>query len=221
MARKPFKGTVANNVLEHGTGAINIDASRISYNGEKPNIGGRGAHGRGDGYGFKPMDEVKTTKRKAREEGTIFKSSGFKSENNDVATADPKGRWPANIIHDGSDEATNPFQFDSGSAARFFYCAKASKSERNAGLEGMEWNIHPTVKPVALMEYLVRLVTPADGLVLDPFLGSGTTGVAAIKNDFHFIGIEREAEYIPIAENRMSHVKDEIVVLEEVEDTWL
>ena len=82
-------------------------------------------------------------------------------------------------------------------------------------------NFHPTVKPVALMEYLVRLVTPVDGLVLDPFLGSGTTGVAAIKNDFHFIGIEREAEYIPIAEARMTHAKDKIVVLEEVEDTWL
>ncbi len=209
MARKPFKGTVANNVLEHGTGALNIDASRIDYNGEKPNIGGRGAHTRGDGYGFKALGED--------------------------LEADPTGRWPANIIHDGIEDEW----------ARYFYCPKASKAERNAGLEDFpkqgkdrHWaqsegrkdegeqassfpvaNLHPTVKPVALMEYLVRLVSPPGGVVLDPFLGSGTTGVAAIKQGFHFIGIEREADYIPIAEARMTHANDEIIVPEETE--WI
>ncbi len=175
MARKPFKGTVANNVLEHGTGALNIDASRIDYNGEKPNIGGRGAHGRGDGYGFKALG--------------------------DDLEANSTGRWPANIIHDGIDSEW----------ARYFYCPKPSKAERG------EHNDHPTVKPVALMEYLVRLVSPPGGVVLDPFLGSGTTGVAAIKQGFHFIGIEREDKYIPIAEARMAHINDEIVVVEETE----
>ena len=243
MARKPFKGTVAKNVLEHGTGALNIDASRIDYHGEKPNVGGRGAHGRGEGYGFKPMDEVKRTNRKPREDG-FWGKGGYKNEGNDIATANPNGRWPANIIHDGSDEVVslfptsnhkghapvkskaNPFggvndsprqeiHFDSGSAARFFYCAKASKAERGEG------NNHPTVKPVKLMEYLVRLVTPPGGVVLDPFLGSGTTGVAAIRLGFNFIGIEREADYIPIAEARMAHANDEIIEPEELEAEWI
>ena len=127
---------------------------------------------------------------------------------------------------------------DSGSAARFFYCAKASRSERNAGLEGMEereikgavgmktvtaakWgdpdepvyerntkakNHHPTVKPIELMRYLVRLTkTPTGGIVLDPFMGSGTTGIACVLEGREFIGIEREAEYVEIAEKRIAH----------------
>jgi site-specific DNA-methyltransferase (adenine-specific) len=204
MARKPFKGTVAKNVLEHGTGALNIDTSRIDYNGEKPNVGGRGAHGRGEGYGFKPMDEVKRTNRKPREDG-FWGKGGYKNEGNDIATANPNGRWPANIIHDGIEDEW----------ARYFYCPKASKAERGEG------NNHPTVKPVALMEYLIRLVTPPNGVVLDPFLGSGTTGVAAIKQGFHFIGIEREADYIPIAEARMTHANDETIEPEELEAEWV
>jgi site-specific DNA-methyltransferase (adenine-specific) len=88
---------------------------------------------------------------------------------------------------------------DSGSAARFFYCAKASKADRGEG------NTHPTVKPTDLMRYLCRLVTPPDGIVLDPFMGSGSTGKAAILEGFQFIGIERDAEYLAIAEARISH----------------
>ena len=88
---------------------------------------------------------------------------------------------------------------DAGSAARFFYCAKASKADRGEG------NTHPTVKPTDLMRYLCRLVTPPDGIVLDPFMGSGSTGKAAILEGFQFIGIEREAEYLAIAEARISH----------------
>jgi DNA modification methylase len=86
---------------------------------------------------------------------------------------------------------------DSGSAARFFYCAKASKADRSEG------NTHPTVKPTDLMRYLCRLVTPPGGIVLDPFMGSGSTGKAAMLDGFRFIGIEREAEYLEIAKQRM------------------
>ena len=172
MARKPLQGTVANNVLTHGTGAINIDGCRV---------GGS------------------------------------------------NGRWPANLIHDGSDEVIELFPHttsgkpsgirgaskhnvayadvavgskltgfgDSGSAARFFYCAKANKKDREDG------NNHPTVKPTDLMAYLCRLVTPPEGIVLDPFMGSGSTGKAAIREGFSFIGIERDEEYFQIASSRV------------------
>jgi DNA modification methylase len=169
VARKPLIGTVAENVLQHGTGAINVDGGRV---GE---------------------------------------------------------RWPANFIHDGSEEATDLL----GASARFFYCAKASKADRDEGCEklqersagecvdrvegsaGMESpragagrtsgsrNHHPTVKPTDLMRYLCRLVTPPSGIVLDPFMGSGSTGKAAMLEGFAFVGIEREAEYIDIAKARI------------------
>ena len=98
---------------------------------------------------------------------------------------------------------------DTGGASRFFYCAKASRRERNAGLEGMtesaRRNHHPTVKPVALMRYLCRFVTPPDGLVLDPFCGSGSTGVAAVREGFRFIGIDSDGEFVKIARDRIRH----------------
>jgi len=174
MARKPLPGTVAENVLKHNTGALNIDGSRFS-------------------------------------------------ENN---------RWPANLIHDGSEEATQ----NMGDAARYFYCAKASKRDRNEGLEEMPLltggeatnradgsagvnnpragagrtggnrNTHPTVKPTDLMRYLVRLVTPPGGTVLDPFAGSGSTGKAAGLEGFAFVGIEKEEEYVELARARIEHV---------------
>ena len=215
VARKPLIGTVATNVLTYGTGALNIDGSRV---------------------------------------GTI----------------DALGRWPANVIHDGSEEVLEGFPNsksgkpgvrlsdgfnsgvygtgmgiksgqdngeygDSGSAARFFYCAKASKSERNAGLDieqfplknyteankmggagdtmltgsgnprdSRKQNFHPTVKPIALMRYLVKLVTPPNGTVLDPFLGSGTTAVAAILEGFNWMGCEMTEDYWPIIEARVA-----------------
>jgi len=168
VARKPLIGTVAANVQQFGTGAINVDACRV---------------------------------------GSV------------------SGRWPANLIHDGSDEVVRMFP---GNESRFFYCAKASPSERSAGLEHREpatvsdgrtapndtayqrdqtprRNIHPTVKPIALMCYLVRLVTQPGGTVLDPFLGSGTTGIAAALEGFDFVGIEREPEYLEIAQARIAH----------------
>jgi site-specific DNA-methyltransferase (adenine-specific) len=169
---------------------------------------------------------------------------------------DGLGRWPANVIHDGSEEVLAGFPDvglssggvntpgvsmfggigngvgataggfgDRGSAARFFYCAKASRADREAGLReaGLrratgEWNgtgqplsrvrnTHPTVKPTALMRHLCRLVTPPDGTVLDPFAGSGSTGKAAALEGLDFIGIEKEAVYIPIAEARIRHAE--------------
>jgi DNA modification methylase len=146
------------------------------------------------------------------------------------------GRWPANVVHDGSDEVLEAFaafgdnkgdgcgkprsrkpredetQYrigggrfndtatysDTGTAARFFYCAKASRKERGEG------NTHPTVKPLALMEWLVRLVTPPNGTVLDPFAGSATTGVAALRQGRRFIGIERDDGYAAIAKDRLA-----------------
>ena len=104
------------------------------------------------------------------------------------------GRWPANLIHDGSDEVKQPLN----DSARFFYTAKASKDDRDKG------NTHPTVKPTDLMAYLCRLVTPTGGIVLDPFMGSGTTGKAALSEGFSFVGIERDPEYYAICESRLN-----------------
>jgi site-specific DNA-methyltransferase (adenine-specific) len=205
MARKPFKGTVAANVLEHGTGALNVDGCRVGTDV----VGWGGGAAGGNTWNTENCGLAKSGQARP------------------VA-----GRWPANLIHDGSDEVAglfpdansarignpnNPHRGinhtatsygqgdgktthdyrDSGSAARFFYCAKASKKERGEG------NNHPTVKPIALMAYLCRLVTPPGGIVLDPFMGSGSTGIAALQEGFDFIGIEREAEYVGIAESRI------------------
>jgi len=148
------------------------------------------------------------------------------------------GRWPANLIHDGSDEVTQLFphttsgarkagtygvaagqgrygefgvgempeiESSKGSAARFFYCAKANKKDRSEG------NTHPTVKPTDLMAYLVRLITPPGGVVLDPFMGSGSTGKAAVREGFDFIGIEREEEYVAIASKRLQVIQRSIL----------
>ena len=232
MARKPFNTSVAENVLTHGTGGINIDECRVGT--EKMKWQKRG----------KSVNYAKTT---------------FKDRTGEVN----EGRFPANIIHDGSEEVLevfpetgkssggrigkkqqsntthivageyrkgNPGFGDSGSAARFFYCAKASKAERNMGLDDFEGkyldpqrkvgskggtnprnrgaeskrkNYHPTVKPIKLMEYLVRLVTPKEGIVLEPFAGSGTTLIACKQQGFNYIGIEKEQEYCDIAEARL------------------
>ncbi len=204
LARKTLEEkTVADNVLKYGTGAINIKDCRISYNGEKPNIGGRAKHTRGEGYGFKSQEELK----KKGEEIKI---------NED-------GRYPANFLHDGSSEVEDILKDKS----RFFYCAKASKKDRDEWLGQVEEknnmrvnaprkneeektqtkrkNNHPTVKPTDLMRYLCRLITPPGGTVLDPFMGSGSTGKACVKESFNFIGIEREEEYFEIAKARINN----------------
>lgn len=115
----------------------------------------------------------------------------------------PDGRWPANLIHDGSDAVLawfrdSPQQVEISSASRFFYCAKASRKDRGEG------NNHPCVKPTELMRYLCRLITPTGGTVLDPFMGSGSTGKAAAMEGFCFIGIEREEDYVNIARRRIA-----------------
>jgi site-specific DNA-methyltransferase (adenine-specific) len=146
VARNPLIGTIAENVLQHGTGAINVDGTRI---GEE-------------------------------------------------------SRWPANLIHDGSLDVVKELK----SAARFFYTAKAGGRDRNANLDPDNPNGHPTVKPLLLMQYLVRLVTPPGGVVLDPFMGSGTTGLACRREGFDFIGMEREAAYFQICKNRIENDTD-------------
>ncbi len=203
LARKPLIGTVAENVLTHGTGALNIDASRIATD-DRFGGGAKGSSGFAAGY---------------ESEGWVAGSAS--------------GRWPANILLDEeaaamldeqSGVSVSPAPYgervsgdksmfgigglnhskefgDSGGASRFFYVAKASRSERNFGLGR---NIHPTVKPVDLMRYLIRLVTPKGGTVLDPFLGSGTTAVAAIQEGVDWIGCEREPEYVAIIEARIA-----------------
>ena len=208
VARKPLIGTVATNVLTYGTGALNIDGSRVGTT-EKLSIGSNNRQNALVNFGMK--------------------------DNKETQEQNLQGRWPANVIHDGSEEVLEGFpitaggaapkksntpsgkfyeggwkplqneertQFAGGSAARFFYCAKASKSERNAGLENQ--NFHPTVKPIALMRYLVKLVTPPNGTVLDPFLGSGTTAVAAILEGFNWMGCEMTEDYWPIIEARVA-----------------
>ena len=239
LARKPLKGTVAQNVLEYGVGGLNIDGCRVETE-----------------------EEIKISKGKG------FGGSFEGGEKEATERITNQGRFPANLIHDGSKEVAALFPntesggglitrqndnamfdfgkwyssvgiTDSGSTARFFYTAKASASERNMGLYGFETkkagelqggrkegsagsvmpsdgrinpyagagspkhNFHPTVKPIDLMRYLCRLITPKGGLVLDPFIGSGTTGIAAKQEKMHYIGIEIDEQYLAIAEARI------------------
>ena len=216
VARKPLEGTIAENVLAHGTGAINVDKCRVEAGEGRPLI---------DGY----------SKTNARNWGNGTISGGSKAIGQTT-----RGRWPANLIHDGSQEVVELFpetssgseskntrrsagnifgsvkpndvftQGDSGSAARFFYCAKTSPSERGD-------NRHPTVKPIALMRYLCRLVTPPKGVVLDPFAGSGTTLVAARAEGFDAIGCELMPEHIEIIKRRLDMPLDPVTIEDKVE----
>lgn len=257
VARKPLIGTVANNVIEYGTGGINIDGCRVEVSD-------------GDKGGWRP--NCYESEYKYDDEGQFL----GQFLNRGIAKQNPIGRFPANLIHDGSDEVGECFPQtksgkdnkrkkdhqtgsmsgtlgmldreevsygDSGSASRFFYCAKTSKSERNRGLDDLEdrvlarscqaiaeaqrgnvceqsdgafnkarivKNNHPTVKPIDLMKYLCRLVTRPNGVVLDPFMGSGSTGIAAMLEGFKFIGIEMDAEYFKIAEKRIDAYRTHI-----------
>jgi site-specific DNA-methyltransferase (adenine-specific) len=266
VARKPLIGTVAANVLKYGTGALNIDACRVG-------------------------EFVNTTPSGVDRRNQTLANMGYRPNAYQVGQSELSGaigRWPANVIHDGSEEVLAVFpdapgalgvvtgeepssptqdiygnfkkratsnprdgepsaqrryatkgatnfaalpgerRIDSGSAARFFYCAKSSRQERNTGCENLGkkpllWslgtqspgtfqakgtdhsaqNFHPTVKPIALMAYLCRLVTPPQGTVLDLFMGSGSTGIAALREKFNFIGIEVNPEYVEIARRRI------------------
>ncbi|MCA6229829.1 MAG: site-specific DNA-methyltransferase [Phenylobacterium sp.] len=205
VARKPLTGTVAENVQTYGTGALNIDGCRMATDPavDDPRLGGAGTW---------------STAKMAK---NVY-AGGFAGERHGSSQL---GRWPANLIHDVGDEAAGLL----GEAARFFYSPKADGTDRNEGLDGMEAklsmrygeqgqgpsaqqtprkpveqrNIHPTVKPTDLMQYLCRLVTPPGGTVLDPFMGSGSTGKAAQMEGFRFIGCERDPEYFAIAKARI------------------
>jgi len=169
VARKPLIGTVAENVLAHGTGGLNVDGCRVGTDG-----------------GTKAVNHAK------KEDGRLQRwDEGYRGGRNEIEQINA-GRWPANLIHDGSEEVTALL----GEAARFFYTAKADKSDRGPG------NNHPTVKPVDLMRYLVRLVCPMGGVVLDPFSGSGTTLAAAQAEGCLAIGVEREEAYCEIIKGR-------------------
>ena len=268
MARKPFNGTVAKNVLEHGTGGINIDGCRVGYE-DTPNPATNPKYRKEQNYKMPEGGQERN--------GAVSFTSGKNGINEE-------GRFPANIIFDEEagkilDEQSgtksgnskgaytykdNEYQVegfinnikpnspsnygDTGGASRFFYCPKASKKDRDEGMKptkvknkrpiGVAFNkeddlfgtkikgrdagqdklsvpyksrpsdrgnIHPTVKPTDLMAYLVRLVTPKGGTVLDPFMGSGSTGKASVREGFNFIGIEREDEYMEIAKTRIEH----------------
>lgn len=238
LCRKPLsEKTVAANVLKWRTGGINIDGCRVEGKPRTTHVDGN---------------------RVGNRDGATSISMGKEG----VSYVGSQGRFPANLIHDGSQEAldlfpetkssagkkqtpskgTNTFgdyegtdkivgHTDQGSAARFFYCAKASKKDRDEGLEGEEKpsymvesgsktsgingkryerktahkNTHPTVKPTALMQYLCRLITPTGGVVLDPYMGSGSTGKAAVKEGFSFVGIETDRDYFEIAEARINN----------------
>jgi len=244
LARKPLEGTVAQNVLRHGTGALNIDATRVPFGEEQINLSRKQRQQHHDG-------------------GIDFGASRLVGT--EINTYKEGGRWPANFIHDGSEEVmelfpetkggtwntTNgarPFNNNgeptdyrttgqdksNGSAARFFYCAKASSAERNLGLDDLpdrrqdeddyeragttnprnrsqkiRKNHHPTVKPVSLMRHLIAMVTPKDGVVLDPFMGSGTTAVAATLEGISWVGCEMNEEYVEIIMARVAHAERE------------
>jgi len=243
LARKPLsEKTVAANVLRFGTGGLNIDGARIGYLSED--------------------DKASATPQGActAKSGRLAGKSQGGGNRDEFERPEQKGRWPANVTHDGSEEVLAGFPrthgagtfrhgrgamfgggdgeppssqrraIDAGGTTdRFFYCAKASRAERNAGLEGMAGtakpgvyasareyggkvhnstmaaNHHPTVKPLKLMRYLCRLITPPGGIVLDPFAGSGSTCIAAIQEGFRFVGIEKQADYVSIARCRIEH----------------
>ena len=181
MARKPLIGTVAQNVLEHGTGGLNIDKSRIGEASRWP------ANVILDEYSAEILDEQSGTLTSGTRKPTINKSDA-----------------QFNFLR-GVESTTNTFLGDTGGASRFFYVPRASKIDRSEGLETE--NNHPTVKPTALMTYLINLVTPPNGTVLDPFTGSGSTGKAAIMAGFNFVGIELTEDYYPIIEGRLKHAE--------------
>jgi len=184
LARKPLQGTVAANVLRHGTGAINVDGCRVGTEGGCKYEGGPGF-----------------------DAGTINALGGHLNCVRSPAAVG-LGRWPANLIHDGSDEVVDGFPQDGeSSAARFFYCSKADGKDREHG------NTHATVKPNDLMRYLCKLIAPKDAIILDPFMGSGSTGVAAIQMNNRFIGIELGEDHFEICKRRVAAAFDTFPLL--------
>jgi len=294
LARKTLsEKTIAENVLKWGTGALNIDGCRISYGGETPSVGGRGKHTRGEGYGFKPLGDDASANQKGRFPANLVLSCECENTNSTIPKKEPycyqekeynvegfvphiKPKSPSNyndtdvkfeghsddcpvsmfpdskgagnslpnvkvtgygeIIgmgkYDYKGGSRIPFNCGSGSAARFFYCAKSSKKEKEEGLLGhlpcvkcgsltsteheiggvkgkCFRNDHPTVKPVNLMKYLITLVNPpGDSIILDPFMGSGTTGVACVQLNCSFIGFDKDEHYFNIAKARVENQQE-------------
>jgi DNA modification methylase len=215
LARKPLIGTVVENVLEHGTGAMNIDECRIATD-ENIELGRNNrAECSSNSYGKGLMGIDRTNLNQGRwpanaildeEAGAMLDEQSGVSNSSDAVRHNKREtdkHTMAGKMHRAEGSETHGFK-DSGGASRFFYCPKAGKAERNKDCE----NNHPTVKPVDLMRYLCRLVAPPGGIVLDPFMGSGTTGIAAKLEGFKFIGIEREEEYIEIARVRVESYLD-------------
>jgi DNA modification methylase len=245
LARKPLEGTVANNVLKWGVGGLNIDGCRVG----------------------ETVETWPSSRKYGGRDNFSFSVGPLKAITQKTGPA-PKGRFPANLMHDGSREVLDLFPEskstggvnggklgattygnfknevisanagglgDEGSAARFFYCPKASKKDRDEGCESLQEsresdrvktdgvggdnprnrtnklrkNFHPTVKPTELMRYLCRLITPPNGVILDPFTGSGSTGKAAVLEGFDFIGFELSEDYIKIAEARIQYSLNE------------
>lgn len=213
LARKPLCGTVAENVQAHGTGALNIDGCRIDgdyFTRNRKTDGGNSVFGTGSGAGeFLPTSgrwpANVVFSHDCPDDGCVDgcpvaeldrQSGVLKSGSRRPGVRKGLGYYSTSKGGDGGPA----IEGSQGGASRFFYVAKASRKERDRG--GAR-NVHPTVKPLALMRYLVRLVTPPGGVVLDPFLGSGTTGIAALEEGFDFVGIEREPEYAQIAASRI------------------
>ena len=211
VARKPLIGTVAENVLTHGTGALNIDGCRIgtdggtagATSGPSDGIYGNGLNGQFSqpvaGLGRWPanviLDESQAAALDAQSGVSVSRAGGSSGTTFTVNGEGAKDRTDDRGGHN-----------DSGGASRFFYVAKASKKER-PNVNGVA---HPTVKPMALMQYLVRLVTPPGGTVLEPFAGSGTTIEAALNEGFNVIGIEMTDEYLPLIMSRIERYGDKL-----------
>lgn len=242
VARKPFKGSLVDNVIKYGVGGINIDECRVGnetisiHNAPKGTFAG-GEYGRGsdtssyrDSTGRFPANTILTYDETDFEEVC----GGFpNTKTGNIKPHKNKSNGVCNF--NTQNETTNYFNGDSGSASRYFYCAKASAKDRNEGLDNFEEtkvndgrqtpidnpfqrgetprrNVHPCVKPTNLMQYLVRLVTPNNGTILDPFNGSGSTGKAVMyenkerNKNYKYIGIELTEEYLPISKARIEYV---------------
>jgi site-specific DNA-methyltransferase (adenine-specific) len=218
LARKPVEGTVANNVLTYGTGGLNIDASRIEADDQEildavvKRMSGNSIKGQ---LNFAGSQTIKPNSAEGRWPANVIldEHAAELLDEQSGQTKPSKGRTgkvggQQGLYENGHSpdyESTWPTD-NGGGASRFFYVAKASKRDRNEGLDGPP-NTHPTVKPTALMEYLIKLVTQPGGTVLDPFTGSGSTGKAAVLNGFDFIGIEMTEDYVPIIEGRLRHAE--------------
>jgi DNA modification methylase len=238
LARKPFKGTVANNVLANGVGGLNIEGCRVGTYGARTNANNGkelGIYGRYNPIGNKDHETGRWPSNvilSPEVAEVLDRQSGFSRTKPTIITGSKRS---GGILGKSStDREGKLYNYsDSGGASRFFYCAKPSKRERDLGLEHLTeqaWvqfqtangtskkassisegrntkkrNVHPTVKPIELMRYLVRLITPPGGTIGDHFMGSGTTGIGAILEGFHFIGIENYPEYFPIAKARLDY----------------